>query len=881
MRLNSGAKIGWYEILEPLGEGGMGEVYRARDGRLQRDVALKIIHPDLTGTDPLARFRREARVLASLCHPNVANVYEFDELPEAAFIVMELVPGQTLASRLAQGPMPVAEVLRVAGQVAAALEAVHAKGIIHRDLKPANIKITSDGVVKVLDFGLAKHAHDSPARGELATVTADHTRVGAVLGTAAYMSPEQARGWEVDQRTDVWSFGCVVFEMLAGARAFRATTHADTIAAVLEREVDWSALPAATPSSIVRLLRRCLARDPKRRLRDIGDAHLELEDAATEPGSAAVRVDDPRWQTRVGMTGAAVFASGILFGAVALWLGWSPTQSSNNPVRFVVSLPSTAQLAGLDFPSLAISPDGSTLAYVASRGSQTQLFVREMNTLESKPLPGTTNAVAPFFSPDGRWVAFFAGGALKKVALAGGTPVTLCEAPVGLGGSWNQNDVILFAPATGSGISQVSAYGGRPQRVSTLDQAKDEFSHRWPEWLPGAKAVLFTVGTVGSWNDAQIMAQSLATGERTLVVQGGSNPRYLASGHLLYVHNGAIMIAPFDVDRLAVTGTATAFLEGVMQSSDGAAQFSISPSGHAAYVAGDFGSDERRLVMVGRDGVVTPLSAPPHPFQWPRVSPNGQTVLVTIEGSPPDLWLYDLRSSGLTQLTFDAGATFGTWTRDGQRAVYTSPKNGPPNLFMTAINQSSATERIVGSDHMQIAGSWSADSNTLAFVERRPDTGRDILLISPRTGQPARPWLASQHEESAPHISPDGRWLAYVSNHSGHDEIYVKAMADSERVLPISNGGGTEPVWSANSRELFYRNAAGMMVAAFDGTTGIGARSRLLFKGEFAAGTIDSSNYDVMPDGQRFVMIQRQSQAPTTLHVLMNWFDRSRPDSLR
>jgi serine/threonine-protein kinase len=881
MRLNRGAKLGWYEIIEPLGEGGMGEVYRARDSRLHRDVALKIIHPDLTGTDPLVRFRREARVLASLCHPNVASVYEFDELAEAAVIVMELVPGQTLATRLVQGPLPIAEALRVAGQVCAALQAVHEKGIIHRDLKPANIKITSDGIVKVLDFGLAKHTEDSPTPAELATKTADNTRAGAVLGTAAYMSPEQARGGQVDRRTDVWSFGCVLFEMLTGARAFAATTEADTIVAVLERELDWTALPAATPPSIARLLRRCLTRDPKHRLRDMGDAQLELEDAATDrTPDRANRVDEPGWRARLGLMAGTVFATGLVIGAAAMWLLRPPPQTPGNALRFVMPLPSTAQLAGLDFPSLAISPDGSTLAYVASRGNQTQLFVRPLSGLESRPLPGTTNAVAPFFSPDGRWIAFFAGGELKKVALSGGTPVTLCEAPVGLGGSWNQDDVILFAATTGSGISQVSAFGGRPQRVSTLDVAKGEFSHRWPEWLPGANTILYTVGTVGSWNDAQIVAQSLATGARTVVVQGGSNPRYLSTGHLLYAHNGVIMSVPFDANHVTVTGSAIPILEGVLQSSDGAAQFSISPAGHAAYVEGAFGSEERRLVMVGRDGVVTPLSAPPHPYQWPRVSPDGQKVLVTIEGSTPDLWVYDLRSSAATQLTFDTGATFAVWTRDGQRVVFTSAKNGPPNLFVTAITQPSPTVRVVASDHTQIAGSWSADGETLAFVESRPATGRDILLVSPRASQPAQPWLASPHEESTPRISPDGRWLAYVSNESGHDEVYVGPVAGTQQRYPVSTAGGAEPVWGTNSRELFYRNPDGMMIAAFDGTAGRASRPQLLFKGEFAGGTIDSSNYDVMPDGQRFIMIQRQSQAPTTLHVLMNWFDRSRLGSV-
>jgi len=880
VRLDTGAKLGSYEIVGPLGHGGMGEVYRARDSRLHRDVALKILHPDLTGPDAIARFRREARALGSLCHPNVANVYEFEELDHIAFIVMELVPGQTLADRLARGALSITEAVQIGAQVAAALEVVHEKGIIHRDLKPANIKITGDGVVKVLDFGLAKHREDASA-ADLPTMTGEHTMTGAILGTAAYMSPEQARGWDIDRRTDIWSFGCVLFEMLSGVRLFGATTQADTIAAVLERDIDWNALPSSTPASLRRLLKRCLARDPKLRLRDIGDAHLELQDVLKEPAATTTAAGQPQAPRQRALILSAVFAAGLLVGGLALWVVRPPAPPSTTATRFVVSLPAPAQLAGLDFPSVAISPDGSTLAFVAGRGTQTQLFVRPLHAIDATPLAGTTNALAPFFSPDGRWLAFFAGGELKKVALSGGAPVTLCEAPVGLGGSWNEQDVIVFAPTTGSGISRVSAFGGRPERVSTLNVDAGEFSHRWPEWLPGGETILYTVGTVGSWNDAQIVAQSLSTGKRTVLIQGGSNPRYLSNGHLLYIHNGVMMSTRFDADDMTVSGSPAPFLDGVMQSSDGAAQFSVSPAGHAAYIEGMFGQEQRRLVVAGRDGRITPLSAPPRSYQWPRISHDGQKILVTIEGSTPDLWMYDLASSAITQLTFDAGAAFGQWTRDGQRAVFTSAKNGPPNLFMMPVNQPGTAERLAASDQMQIAGSWSPDGETLAFVERRPNTGRDILLVSPRQSRIAQVWRASPHDESAPRLSPDGRWIAFVSNESGHDEIYISTVAAPDRLYKISSGGGVEPVWGASAGELFYRTPDGLMMAQFTGGDANSSRSRLLFKGEFAGGTIDAANYDVMPDGQRFIMIQRQSQAPAAVHVLMNWLDRSRLESTR
>jgi serine/threonine-protein kinase len=872
MQLTNGARLGSYEIIESLGAGGMGEVYRARDSRLHRDVALKIIHPDLAGPDHLARFRREARALASLCHPNVANVYEFEDVDDTAFLVMELVSGHTLEHRLAAGPLPLADVLRIAGQIAAALEAVHEKDIVHRDLKPANIKITAEGVVKVLDFGLAKTTVEDSSKSRAATATLAGTRAGIVLGTAAYMSPEQARGWDLNRRTDIWSFGCILFEMLAGHRAFAGDTQADTIAAVLEREVSWAALPPSTPAAIVRLLRRCLERDPKRRLRDIGDVRLELEDAGADRSAAMDVVPDqakPRGRRLV--LAAALLAIGAALGAVTMATRRRPPPIAQ-PTRFLISLPSTMQVGGLDFPSVALSPDGSMLAFVASRGGQTQLFVRRMNGLEVAALTGTANAAAPFFSPDSRWIGFFANGELKKVAISGGMPVTLCEAPVGLGGSWSSDDRIVFAATTGSGISEVSAFGGRPQRITTLDVAKGEFSHRWPQWLPDGKTILYTVGTVGSWNDASIVAQALDTGARSIVVQGGTNPQYLPSGHLLYARDGKVMRVAFNPRARTTGGSAAPLVDNVLQSSDGAAQFSVSRAGHAAYISGSFESDERRLLSVGRDGIATPLASPLAPYQTPRVSPDGQKVVVAREGSSKDLWIYDMKSASSTQLTFDAGATAPVWSADGQRVAFSSTRNGPANIFATSIAPPARYERLAPSEDQQPAAAWSPDGSTLALVERHATTGRDIVLLSLRESRTRRSFLASPVDESAPQFSPDGRWLAYVSNESGRNEVYVRALDAAERSYAVSTDGGTEPVWARSGRELFYRKGDAMMSVAFEGGKPVG-RQQMLFEGGFARGTIDSANYDVLPDGQRFVMIQRQRQSEeATLHVLLNWF---------
>ena len=872
-----------YEIVGLLGQGGMGEVYRARDTTLRREVALKIL-PPLFAADPdrRARFTREAHVLATLNHPHIAAIHGLEEADGVTAIVLELVEGSTLADRLATGPFPLEETLNIAVQIADALDAAHEKGIVHRDLKPANIKLTADGCIKVLDFGLAKALVDDVAADASTspTLTAVASRLGVIVGTAAYMSPEQAKGKPVDKRIDIWAFGCVLYEMLTGRRAFKGDDVTDVIVAVMTSEPDWTALPAATPPRVVELIQRCLKKDARGRWRDIGDARLELEHALHQPvqalGRPATGADSQVTKRRRGVRAAGLVVVGVLAGALIAG-SWKtpPPVSTGAPARFVVTLPADAELGAIDFPEVAISPDASLLAYAVMRGGHTQLFQRPMNGIDATPVPGTSNAVNPIFSPDSRWIAFFADGQLKKVPVSGGVPITLCEAPVGVGASWGNGDTIVFAGTTGSGLSQVPAAGGRPQRVTSLDPQRGEFSHRWPELLPDGKTVLYTVGTVGSWDDAQVVAQSLATGKRSLLVQGGTNPHYLRSGHLIYARGGTVMAVRFDSATLTVIGAPVRVLENVLQSLDGAAQISVSPSGSAVYVAGTFASDQRRLVAVDRGGTVTPFAAPLRQYSSPQLSPDGRQLLVTIEGSTADLWLYDISAGTLRQLTFDAGATFPIWTPDGQRAVYSSNTRGVRNLFWTAVFQQGQAERLASSENVQLPGSWSPDGATLAFVERHPTKGRDIWLLPLGGDRIPRPFLDATFDEGAPRFSPDSRSLAYVSNESGRTEVFLRSRMDPARRQQVSNNGGAEPVWARDGRQLFYRSGDKMMVVPIL-TSAAAPRAgtpQELFEGKFAAGTLDATNYDVTPDGQRFLMVQAEPQTGArTLHVLMNWF---------
>jgi len=879
--LRPGTRVGGYEVLSALGAGGMGEVYRARDAVLNREVAVKIVHPRYCDDpDRLSRFRREARALAALNHPHVAVIHEFNECEGACFLVMELVPGDTLEHILSQRNLTFIETLRLCTQIAAAVEAAHEKGIVHRDLKPANIKVTPEGTVKVLDFGLAK-ALESDSASLLARSSTVGTEQGVIVGTAAYMSPEQARGQNVDRRTDIWAFGCVMFEALTGARPFAGPTLSDTIVRILEREPDWNLIPDGIPPGIERLLRRCLTKDPHHRLRDIGDARLEIDDALNVPhGVVRTGADLPGSRTLPLIRTLTLLAAGTLIGVVvAVSLRREPAPATAIATHFVVPVSMQEPLGALDFPAVAISPDGSQLVYVATRGGRTQLMLRPMNAVDAIPLPGTTDAISPFFSPDGRSIGFFADGKMKRVPVSGGSAVAICDAAIGFGGTWAADDTIVFASTTGSPLFRVDARGGVASRVTTLDAARGEFSHRWPQLLPDGKTVLFTVGTLGSWDDAEIVAQSLTSGRREVLLKGGTHPQHLASGHLMFARGGVVAAAPFDASRLVVTGPAVRVLENVQQSVDGAAQFSVSRTGALIYVPGTMQSVARQLIGVDASGTSTPFAAAGRAWVDPRVSPDGRRIVATVAGATEQIWVYDISESSLTQLTFEAENSSPVWTPDGSRVTFTSNRAGARNLFSVRADGRSSPERLATSDNVQLPGSWSPGGEVLAFVEHHPSTGRDIWLLRDGGTREVTPFVRTSFDESAPRFSPDGRIVAYVSNESGRSEVYVRSFTNPLQKAQVSQNGGAEPVWARDGRELFYRAGDRLMSAAVQtgGNIRVGA-SRVALATSYERGTLDRANYDVMPGGRLvFVRATEKTSPAGELHVVLNWLDSIRP----
>ena len=887
MTLAAGTRLGPYEIQSAIGAGGMGEVYRARDTQLKRDVALKVL-PAEVATDPerLARFQREAELLAALNHPHIAQIHGLVEAGGTRALVMELVEGETLAAWLARGPVPLAEALPLAQQVAEALEFAHEHGIVHRDLKPANIALTPDGAVKVLDFGLAKalsaEAADPVADplGNSPTMTSPAmTRMGVILGTAAYMAPEQARGAAVDKRADIWAFGVVLFEMLTGRACFAGETVTDVLAAVVKTEPDWAALPAGTPWRVRDLLRRCLAKDRRQRLRDIGDARIEIEEVITSP--IPTSPDTKATLTTLRGHSLTLGIAVLMVGAVALslivWKMKFTTLPSHGPVmRFAVTLPPPERLAGTDFPSVALSPTGAHLAYVASRGGSSQVFLQRMDSLQAEPIPGTEQALGPFFSPDGQWLGFFAAGKLMKVSVNGGSPVFVCSAPIGFGAVWGPDDTITFAPTGDSGLMRVSAVGGTPSPVTKLDSQKGEFSHRWPDLLPDGKTVLFTIGTLGSWDDAQIVTQSLETGERQTLITGGTFPHYVPTGHVIYARAGRLMAVPFDLGQRKVTGPPFVVLSRVWESLDGAAQLSVSPLGHLVYAPGGLPSSEHMLVWVNRTGGIEPLAAPSRAYSDPRLSADGRRLAVTITDTSENIWVYDIATGTFTQLTFEGNNSMPVWTPDGARIAFASNRTGPLNLFWKRTDGGGTDERLTTSPQPDAAHSWSPDGHRLVFVEQSPTTGRDIWMLSTDGDLRPRPVMQSPFNEAGPALSPDGRWLAYVSDESGRNEIYVTPFPSVLGKWQVSTEGGTEPLWNRDGSEIFYRIGNQVMTARTTTTPSFKTNTpQLLFEGAYDKGKASRPAYDVTADGQRFLMVKTGDNEPaaTRFEVVLEWFE--------
>ena len=910
MTLAAGTRLGKFEIRGLLGKGGMGEVYRATDTSLKRDVALKLL-PENYARDPerLGRFRREAELLAALNHPNIAAIYGVDHEGDRHYLVMELVEGETLADRLHLsrareqavpfgGPsaVPLDEALEITKQITAALDHAHEKTIIHRDLKPANVKVTPEGMVKVLDFGLAKAFAATPESGDPGdspTLSAMPTLPGVILGTAAYMSPEQARGKKVDRRTDLWALGCVLYELLTGHGSDDAIaepqpdTIQDIIARVLQADPDWSLLPANVPHGIRVLLRRCLEKDARRRYYAAADVRIQIEETLAAPDrptpilASGTHITITRGRALLIGLGALLVGIVVAGLVTALFRPQNPPQSV---VRTVITVPTNEAVGNWGCPTVALSPDGTYLAYVTTGATRRQLYLRRMDTFEARTVPGIQQLVdSPFFSPDGQWLAFWADGSLKKVATSGGTAITLTKADSFCGGSWGTGDVIIYG--TVSGLMQVSVAGGSPQPVTKADAKTGETWHALPQLLPGGKSVLFTKNTSTISGTTQVVAQRLDTGESKVLVQGGNRAQYaptgpsagLRTGHLVYNQEGALLATPFDLDRLEVTGTPVPVVEGVLSSSFSAtntpsyiAQFSFSVPGALVYVPGSAeGALENTLVWMDRKGVVTPLPAPPRPYDDPSLAPDGQQVALEINA---DIWVYDISRNTLTPITHQGAGGYPLWSPDGKRVVFQAERGGPANLFWIAADGSGAEERLATSEEEQAPDSWSLDGQFLIFQQNT----RDLWVLPLAGDRKARPFLQTQFGEYQGKVSPDGRWIAYSSNESGRSEVYVQPFPSPGGKRQISTEGGAEPAWARSGRELFYRNGNKMMAVDVTTTPSFSAGSpRVLFEGQFIGG---SRTYDVAPDGQRFLVVRpsEQEAAATQINVVLNWFEELR-----
>ena len=872
----------------------MGQVYQATDTKLNRQVALKIL-PEAFSADPdrLARFQREAQVLASLNHPNIAAIHGLEESEGTRALVLELVEGPTLADRIAQGAIPLDEALPIAKQMAEALEAAHEAGVIHRDLKPANIKVREDGTVKVLDFGLAKALETTPEGdpSQSPTLTAAATQMGVILGTAAYMSPEQARGKPVDRRADIWAFGVVVYEMLTGARPFQGEDVSLTLASVMKSDVDVKRLPPDLPETLRTVLHRCLEKDALQRIRDMGDVRLAMAGAfettvSARPEPTAV----PRlqiWQQPVPALIAVLLVA--VFSVLTVWFF---TQPGPQPVvRSTLVDPGSETIGNALDAGVALSPDGQRIVYFITPGAGGlgALYVRELDQLEPRLL--AESARAPFFSPDGQWVGFKGDGAAPwmKVTVAGGPAVSIggAETQGVRGASWGPDDAIVFATSDlSTGLSRVPAGGGETEVLTTPDSENGEVDHLFPEFLPGGNSVLFTITHTEGLDTAQIALLDLETGEHRTLIPGGSDARYVASGHIVYGVAGTLRAIPFDLDTLEVRGTPVPVVDGVTTRGSGAASFSVSPDGTLIYVVG--GADSaavQRFVWVDRNGRSDPIpTIPPGNFGNPRLSPDGERLLVGADG---DLWIYDMATGRRSAITTDelTDGRYSAWSPDGSRVAYTSTRNGTSEVWLQPADGSGEPQQLTQFDGGNTdVESWSPNGEVLAF-HHHGSTGADLFTIPLDAADPTpQPFLATEFAEEMTQFSPDGRFVAYLSDRTGERQVYIRPYPGPGAAVTVSIDGGVEPLWGRNG-ELFYRHPAtntmmGVMVST-EPTLTVGVPERLFDGQEYVGsgpGRSPAPYYDVTADGQRFLMKQDadtegSGAVPSQIIMVQNWLD--------
>ena len=843
----------------------MGQVFRATDTKLKRQVAIKILPPAVAADhDRLARFQREAEVLASLNHPHVAGIYGLEESAGVTALVMELIEGEDLSQRIARGMIPIDEALAIAKQIAEALEAAHEQGIIHRDLKPANIKVRADGTVKVLDFGLAKAtdpaAGSSPGISMSPTVSMHATQPGIILGTAAYMAPEQARGKAVDKRADVWAFGVVLFEMLTGRRPFHGDDASHVLARVIERDPDWAALPPATPPLVVRLLRRCLEKDVRRRLRDIADAKPDLDDATQfEMAGAAPTRAHPLWPTAAAWTLAAVAT------IVSVWslTGGAPPPASD-PLRFTIAIPPGEEIpmdAGLP-PPVAISRDGDLIAYVTRQSSGNRIYLRRHEDVDGRPIAGTEGGNGPFFSADGRWLGFASGGFIRKVPIEGGTPQNIAAASNVLKATWSDDGWIVFHQWSG-GLFKVQAAGGAPLE---LTDPGDREGHQVPHALPGGRSVLFAVSPADAAPFIELV--DLSTGTRKRLLEG-NNPQYLASGRIAFTRAGRLYTAPFDLTHLELTGPAAPASEEIAVTEvQNRGALAVAENGTIAYVPAT--SLSGRLVLVDANGDVRSAGEGFDYFRHPRFSPDGNrfVTFVQSESGSNELWVYDLERRTRLRLSAGGAVSRPIWSSDGKTITFQD--NG--GIVNTSAEDSGPPTVLLPRDGLLFPLAWSRDGRTLVFSRPMPQTNRDIWVL-PAGGKPTQ-FLATSRDERSAMLSPDGHWMVYAALEAGREEeVYVLRYPGPGDRAAVSVGGGREPVWSPSGDEIFYRSIDGERMMAVsvrtEPTLTIG-QPRTLFQGHYRLGTF-WSEYDVSPKTKEFLMVAVDEPTRPRLAVAINW----------